>query len=221
MIPELGHQGQAALALGPSSSNKQLILRFPLPYKLAEARYPGTADEKLSCELETYVWMQERCPEIPVPHLHGFGFADNHQVSILFDLRCPTLAIVAAVSSQPFSISDFSQYVISPTCLRLLTAYMLLDHIGPGVGEMLSNTWDEHRSEPIRRQTLFRGMARVMLSLTCIPQPRIGSFRFHGDGTIALTNRPLPYALVILENGGAPRTIPTDETYTCTETLCL
>jgi len=94
---------------------------------------------------------------------------------------------------------------------------MILEHIGLDTGEMLSNTWKENRNDPIRRQNLFRGMARLMLSLANIPQPRIGSFKFHADGTITLTNRPLPCSVIILENDGARRTIQKDETYTCTE----
>ncbi|KFY68789.1 hypothetical protein V498_10566 [Pseudogymnoascus sp. VKM F-4517 (FW-2822)] len=73
------------------------------------------------------------------------------------------------------------------------------------------------RTTPPGRQTLFRGMARLMLPLANIPQPRIGSFQFHADGTVTLTNRPLPCSVVILENEGALRTIQRNETYTCTE----
>jgi hypothetical protein len=64
-----------------ASFNKNLIFRCPMPHKLAEAKYPGTIDEKLSCEVGTYVWMQDRCPDIPVPYLYGFGFSDNRHVS--------------------------------------------------------------------------------------------------------------------------------------------
>jgi hypothetical protein len=110
-----------------------------------------------------------------------------------------------------------SQYAFSPTCLRLPTAYMLLEHIGPDIGEELSGTWDKHREDPVWRQNLFRGMARTILSLARIPQPRIGSFQFYNNGTITLTNRPLPCSVVILENDGALRTIPRYETHTSTE----
>lgn len=110
-----------------------------------------------------------------------------------------------------------SRYAPSPTSLRLPTAYMLLEYIGRDKGEMLSDTWDRHRQDPVRRQKLFRGMSRLILSLARIPQPRIGSFRFHNNGTVTLSNRPLPCSIIILENEGAPRTISRNETYTCTE----
>ena len=110
-----------------------------------------------------------------------------------------------------------SQYAFRPTCLRLPTAYMLLERIGPNTGVILDDTWNKYRKEPVRRQNLFRGMARLMLSLARIPQPRIGSFNFHNNGTITLTNRPLPCSIIILENNGAPRTISRNETYTSTE----
>jgi hypothetical protein len=107
-------------------------------------------------------------------------------------------------------------YTAHPTSQRLPTAYMLLEYIGPSTGQMLSRTWEKHRNDPFWRQKLFRGIARLILSLACIPQPRIGSFQFHSDG-VTLTNRPLPCSVIILENDGAPRTIQRNETYTCTE----
>ena len=94
---------------------------------------------------------------------------------------------------------------------------MILEHIGPETGQMLSTTWGTHRNDPFRRQKLFRRMSRMMLSLANIPQPRIGSFQFHADGTITLTNRPLSCSAIILENEGALRSIQRNETYTCTE----
>lgn len=110
-----------------------------------------------------------------------------------------------------------SHYTPCPIIQRLPTAYMLLEYISPNTGQMLSNTWETHRNDPIRMQRLFRGMARLILSLASIPQPRIGSFQFHVDGTISLTNRPLHCSTLILENDGARRTIQRNETYTCTE----
>lgn len=82
---------------------------------------------------------------------------------------------------------------------------------------MLSDTWDEHCNDPHYRETLFRGIANVILSLAKMPQPRIGSFCFNDDCTITLTNRPLLTADVILESDGNPRSMEPGGTYTCTE----
>lgn len=97
-------------------------------------------------------------------------------------------------------------YADHPTRLHLPNAYVLLERICPDTGRMLSDTWEERRSDQDRRRNLFRGMARVILSLARVPQPRIGSFRFSADGAGTLTNRPLPCCVAILENNGAPRT---------------
>ncbi|KAF4340647.1 aminoglycoside phosphotransferase [Fusarium beomiforme] len=59
------------------STHRNLILRCCLPYKLAEAQYPGTIDEKLRCEVGAYAWMQQYCTDIRIPYLYGFGFTDN------------------------------------------------------------------------------------------------------------------------------------------------
>ena len=94
---------------------------------------------------------------------------------------------------------------------------MVLEYIDSGTGQMLSKTWSAQREDPARRQKLFLGMARLILSLARIPQPRIGSFQFHDDCTVTLTNRPLTCTMIILENEGTPRTIQRGDTYTCTE----
>jgi hypothetical protein len=39
------------LKAGGASGTQKLLLRCPFPFKLAEARYPGTVDEKLGCEV--------------------------------------------------------------------------------------------------------------------------------------------------------------------------
>ncbi|KAH8593060.1 hypothetical protein B0O99DRAFT_715281 [Bisporella sp. PMI_857] len=176
--------------------------------------YPGTVDEKLSSEAGTYVWMQDRCPDVRIPQLYGFGFSDRRyrQKPFYFRLwhmfqrylrnlfRCPT-------------VSHYTAYSDSQ---QLPTAYLLPEYVGPSTGQMLSNTWEKHRNDPFRKQKLFRGMARLILSLTHIPQPRINSFQFYKDGAISLINRLLLCSVIIFENDGAPRTIQRNETYTCT-----
>lgn len=57
----------------------QLILRHALPSKL-RCRDSDLVNEKASCEVASYVWMQEKCPDIPIPRLYGFGFSDHRHV---------------------------------------------------------------------------------------------------------------------------------------------
>lgn len=60
---------------------RRVIIRFPLPYQNGGSAYPGSADEKLRCEAATFVWMQEHCPDVPIPKLWGFGFVGGQTVS--------------------------------------------------------------------------------------------------------------------------------------------
>ncbi|EPS27586.1 hypothetical protein PDE_02529 [Penicillium oxalicum 114-2] len=55
--------------------NKRVLLRFPLPYRVGEAFNPGNSDEKIRCEAGTYAWLQENCPEIPIPQLYAFSLS--------------------------------------------------------------------------------------------------------------------------------------------------
>ncbi|KAK3375531.1 hypothetical protein B0T24DRAFT_202357 [Lasiosphaeria ovina] len=199
----------------------RFIFRCPMPHRLAEHTYPGTVDEKLGCEVATYAWMQHWCPDVRIPHLYGFGFSDRrcftHEVHMPFYVRLwrTIRRRLGALLGHPI-LSRYAAHP-TPTGLHLPTAYVLLEHIGPDIGRMLSDTWAEHRRDPARRRRLFGGMARIMLSLARVPLPRIGSFRFSPDGTVTLADRPLVCCVAILENDGAPRTMPRDETYACAE----
>jgi hypothetical protein len=59
---------------------RRVIIRFPLPYKIGESTYPGNADEKLRCEAATFIWIQEHCSHVSIPHLWGFGFVGGQRV---------------------------------------------------------------------------------------------------------------------------------------------
>ncbi|KAK3685286.1 hypothetical protein B0T22DRAFT_529330 [Podospora appendiculata] len=156
----------------------KLVFRCAMPHKLAEARYPDTVDEKMSFEVGTYVWMQDWCADVRIPHLYWFGFSDHRHFT--------------CEDQMPFYVRLWRAIQTPPPPF-------------------------ERRGDPVRRQRLFQGMARAILSLARVPQPRIGSFEFRPDGTVTLTSRPWPCCVAILENGGAPRIMPRGETYTCVE----
>jgi hypothetical protein len=99
--------------------HKKLIFRCPMPHKLAEAKYPGTVDEKLSSEVGTHVWMQYQCPDIRIPHLYGFGFSDHRHVSYYLRL------IARANHATGYSLSMSNKHHSIPafgTCSNAISA---------------------------------------------------------------------------------------------------
>ncbi|KAI1823274.1 hypothetical protein F4861DRAFT_338105 [Xylaria intraflava] len=201
------------------SVHRNLMLRCCLPYKLAEAHYSGTIDEKLSCEVGAYAWMQQYCQDIRIPFLYGFGFTDHRQYTHENYRPC-YMRLVRKIQRRAFSFTHRdipTYYTRHPSPYHLPTAYMLLEYIGSDVGQMLSNTWSSQLHDSCRRERLFRGIARAMLSLARLPQAQIASFQFHDDCRISLTNRPLTCSMMIFENEGTPRMMQRTETYSCTE----
>ncbi|KAK4106316.1 hypothetical protein N658DRAFT_519900 [Parathielavia hyrcaniae] len=73
----------------PGLSNL-VVIRFPLPYKVGEAHFPGNVEEKLRCEAATYVWLQQNCPDVPIPRLFGFGFPGTQSLHQLENQHIPT-----------------------------------------------------------------------------------------------------------------------------------
>lgn len=113
-----------------------------------------------------------------------------------------------------------SRYIFHPNVAatyRLPSAYMLLEDVNATDSQVLDKTWAARRMDPARQQNLFHGLARIILSLARVPLPYIGAFRFRDDGSITLANRPLDCTMMIFENDGTPRTIPSNRTYSAVE----
>ena len=113
------------------------------------------------------------------------------------------------------------QYICSRSQCVLKTGYLLIDYIEEKEGTMLSETWEEFRHDKIRRNNLFEGLSRIILSLSRIPLPRIGSFTINNEGVLSLTNRPLNLLLQQLENETIPTNIDRHLTYTTVEPYLL
>ncbi|KAG5949017.1 hypothetical protein E4U53_006079 [Claviceps sorghi] len=195
----------------------KLFFRAAMPHKLGENRSAGAIDEKMRCEVATYAWMQEKCPDIRIPYLYGFGLYDHSQFT--HQSQRPLLTRFVQYLRRLFlgwfrPSTILSHYVPHPSQHRFFTAYMVLEDVSADGSRMLYETWAKKRDDVRLRQNLLRDHAKLVISLARVPQPRIGSFRFHSDGTITLSNRPLSSTLAILENDGAPRVIPRDRTYT-------
>jgi len=84
-------------------------------------------------------------------------------------------------------------------------------------GEPLHRSWEDHRHDKSYRTRLFRGLARISLSLNEKPLPRIGSLTLDSRSVITLSNRPLTLYLQMLENEGIPSGIPRQRTYRSVE----
>ncbi|PYI11878.1 hypothetical protein BO78DRAFT_465861 [Aspergillus sclerotiicarbonarius CBS 121057] len=206
-----------------NQNQPRALIRFPLPYKVGESKYPGNVDEKLRCEAATFIWMREHCPDIPIPRLWGFGLVRGQSFTtpenvppgkrLVWSLkRC-----ISWLLGRPLSCG----YVEHCRSTMLETGYLVMDYVGSPEVQMLSETWDRDRHHPEKRNNLFRGLARIMLSLSQTPLPRIGSWTLDSNGVLQLSNRPLGLRLHQLENGGIPTNISRSLTYTTADAYYL
>lgn len=53
---------------------RQMIICFPLLYRIEDNPCSGNSDEKVRCEAGTYTWLKESCLTVPILRLHGFVF---------------------------------------------------------------------------------------------------------------------------------------------------
>ncbi|KKK18500.1 hypothetical protein ARAM_007010 [Aspergillus rambellii] len=73
--------------------------------------------------------------------------------------------------------------------------------------------WSAKQNDIKLRENLFRDLSRILLRISRIPLPRIGSFIIDSDGFLCLSNRPLSIEIENLENEKIPTHIPCCYTY--------
>ncbi|EGD97862.1 hypothetical protein TESG_05366 [Trichophyton tonsurans CBS 112818] len=202
----------------------QVLLRLPLPYKVGEAFRPGNIDEKIRCEASTYAWLEENHPHIPIPRLYGFSLSSGESFTtrenlpffskyyqyIRRQLYFWASKFIWSISALPSAYIRHQYPALTPPSDL---AYLLIEYIEPKQGTMLSNTWKTHSNNTAMRTTLFRSLARILLSFARVPLPCIGSFTIDNNGFISLSNRPLTLEIQELENERIPIDIPRDYTY--------
>ncbi|KAI1973220.1 hypothetical protein LOZ53_005026 [Ophidiomyces ophidiicola] len=99
------------------------------------------------------------------------------------------------------------------------TKVTCMDYIEPAEARMLSDTWPDLRLNHTLRTNLFRGLSRIILSLSQIQLPKIGSWTINDQGFLTLTNRPLLHKFHALENEAIETLIPRDLTYATSDTF--
>ncbi|RDW74445.1 uncharacterized protein DSM5745_07107 [Aspergillus mulundensis] len=199
----------------------RVMMRFPLPYRVGEAFRPGNGDEKLLCEAGTYAWLQGQCPDVPIPYLYGFGLSTGGKFTHIDQLPIWN-RYFQKLRRWWFSLLGFgmpSNYVPNnqASSRGIGVGYVLIEHVEEPQGAMLSQTWQENHSNSELRANLFRGLSRILLSVSRIPLPRIGSFIIDKNGYLRLENRPLSMELQMLENEEVPTDVPRDLTYSTVE----
>lgn len=94
------------------------------------------------------------------------------------------------------------------------TEYMLIEYIEPSKGKMLPVEWFTQQGDNSTwRKNFFRDYSCIMLSVSRIPLPVIGSFIIDSNGFLQLKNHPLTLEVQDLENEEIPTGIPRDYTY--------
>ncbi|GAD96456.1 predicted protein [Paecilomyces variotii No. 5] len=101
------------------------------------------------------------------------------------------------------------------------TGYLLIEYIEESQGVMLSNSWMNGCCNKTLWENLFRDLSRIMLSMSRIPLPRIGSFVINENGFLRLINRPLSIELHQLENENNPTNIARDYTYSTVDSYIV
>lgn len=111
------------------------------------------------------------------------------------------------------------RYVARGQSSSLNTGYIIISFVEHG--RPLSDTWEKLYHKKEQRSNLFHDLARIRLSLSRLPLPRIGSLILDDRGIISLTNRPLTLRLQTLENEGIPTFIRRTSMYSAAEPYLL
>ncbi|KAJ5116903.1 hypothetical protein N7456_001251 [Penicillium angulare] len=176
--------------------------------RVGEKFRPGNGDEKIQCEAGAYAWLQENCPDVPIPRLYGFAMSRGESLTrienlpflnrwfqflrrrLLQWLRLPVPSYYVPHQNK----SNVHSEAVSET------GYLLIECVEEAQGTMLSNTWTEKQQDAELRTNFFKSLSRILLSITKTPLPHIVSFIINKEGYLTLSNRPLTMELQELEN---------------------
>ncbi|KAH7317351.1 hypothetical protein BKA65DRAFT_570915 [Rhexocercosporidium sp. MPI-PUGE-AT-0058] len=183
----------------------KVFVRFPLPYKLGEANNPGNLEEKLRTEVAAYIWLQEQCPDVSIP-IYTASF--THPRNAPFFAK--TMLGVRRLVLSWLGFLTPCNYVRHGLHNPFKSGYIILSE---AKGEPLHRSWEDHRHDKSYRTRLFRGLARISLSLNEKLLSQIGLLTLDLRGVITLPNWPLTLYLQMLENEGTPSGIPRQRTY--------
>ncbi|KAL2838529.1 hypothetical protein BJY01DRAFT_258009 [Aspergillus pseudoustus] len=204
------------------SLSSKMAFRVPLPYKVGEHHYPGNCEEKLRSEAATYIWINKNCPEVPTATLRGFGVPGG---TSFFEPRSRTLWqrckwSVWRLLQSLYGRTGFCDYIPQTRTIFTGHGYMLIDWIDNKDEQVLSNVFRTPHTDD-QTQNLYQSMAKIIVSLARIPQPRIGSWTISDDGRLSLSNRPLLCHFQQLENLNIASGVARGTTYTSADTFCL
>ncbi|KZF25522.1 hypothetical protein L228DRAFT_255211 [Xylona heveae TC161] len=203
-------------------TRRDMAFRVPLPFKIGEYFEPGNAEEKVRSEAATYIWIKENCPDVPIPTLRGFGvpgglsFFHPHSLPLWPRLRASVWRFFCRLRG----ISGFCEYIPKRRTTFTDHGYLITDWIEGDDVRMLSDTFFEPHT-PEQTRNLYRDMSRVMLSLSKIPQPRIGSWTLNDQGQISLSSRPGLLHLYEMDNLAIPTNIERSTTYSNADSFYL
>ncbi|KAL3462523.1 hypothetical protein BJX64DRAFT_299469 [Aspergillus heterothallicus] len=137
----------------------RVLVRLPLPYRVGEFSKPGSSDEKVRCEAGTYAWLEEKCPDIPIPRLYGFEPSSHvsldRMLTLLIFLGHPIRSRYVRRQSRPRRGDP-------------KIPYLLIEYIEESQGRLLSSTWNSHFYNTEPRANVFRDLSRIYLSLSKI-----------------------------------------------------
>lgn len=145
------------------------------------------------------MWLQENCPDVPIPHMYGFGLSTGKTVCSFYPypsffhlVRGISLINLVHFSWQssvhhmvyPISTASTIEMVWIRTSNLLCStpkatsqwalATFLIEYIDQSRGTALFNSWEQGRHDTKRWTNLFHGLSRIMLSLsrTLLPKKK-------------------------------------------------
>ena len=161
----------------------RVIIRVPLPHRLATNTRPDLASEKIRGEAATFAWLTTHCPKVPIPRFWGFGFPHGRSFTALAQTHWTRRLyewLRRRLQRLFLGVGCWRPYVASVSPIRLPTGYLIMDYVEPTQGKMLDTKWPA--TDPSIRRNVFRGLANILLDLMKLPLPRIGSFTVLDNG---------------------------------------
>ncbi|KAH7019761.1 hypothetical protein EDB80DRAFT_207256 [Ilyonectria destructans] len=200
--------------------DRKVHFKCYIPSAYGEDFFKNSVEEKIRIDVGSQVWMSQKCADIPIPFMFGYGLPNGHQFTH-----------VAQLGAQEQSQFNYNQEYIprfSPDALmspfyphecgnKLPTGYVVTELVETPDSCNLSEIWDQISDDPINQIKISHSISKLMLAVASEPKKRIGCFIVNNNCIVTLNNRPILHTTSVFQRKTVSPTSPGDRTFTSTK----
>ncbi|KAH6973810.1 hypothetical protein BKA56DRAFT_491328 [Ilyonectria sp. MPI-CAGE-AT-0026] len=198
----------------------KVLFKCYIPSAFGEDFFPKALEEKMRIDVGSHVWMSEKCTEIRIPFMFGYGLPNGEQfthVAQLGEHEQDKYKYNRELIPRYSPDALMSPYYPHECGNKLPAGYVVMELVEtPGTCN-LADVWEQIADDPIHQIKISHSISKLMLTVARQPKNRIGCFIVNNNCVVTLNSRPVMHTTSIFQRKMVSPTRPGDGPFTTTE----